>query len=112
MTLPTDFSLKDGRIVTIRSYEPGDLDAMVFMFSQLNEEALQYGLPPYDRTRLERWVSAVNGGILLLVLDRDKVVGVATIWASPQKRRKGIGEFATYIHQDYHGKGLGTFLTK
>jgi len=47
-----------------------------------------------------------------LVLDRDKVVGVATIWASPQKRRKGIGEFATYIHQDYHGKGLGTFLTK
>jgi len=112
MMLPTDLSLKDGQIVTVRSYTSGDFEPMVSMFSQLSGDALQYGLPPYDRARLERWVSGVNGGILLLVLDGENVVGAATIWASQLKRLRGIGEFATYIHQDYHGKGLGTFLTK
>jgi RimJ/RimL family protein N-acetyltransferase len=106
-----DFSLKDGRIVTVRSYKSDDFEALVSMFSQLSEDALQYGLPPYDRARPERWVSALDGGILLLVLDGKNVLGAATIWASRYQRLRGIGEFAIYIHQDYHGKGLGTILT-
>jgi RimJ/RimL family protein N-acetyltransferase len=104
--------MKDGRPVIIRSYAPGDFESIVSMFQQLSEEALRYGLPPYDRTRLERWVSAVDGGILLLVLDGATVVGVATIWGRQNPRLRGMGQFAAYIHQDYHGKGLGTFLTK
>jgi RimJ/RimL family protein N-acetyltransferase len=106
----TDFALKDGRIV--RSYRTADFEAMVSMFQRLSAEALRYGLPPYDRTRLERWVSGLDGGILLLALEREKVVGVALISGLWNTRRRGVGEFVTYVHQDYHGQGLGTFLTK
>jgi len=107
-----DFALKDGRIITVRSYKTGDFEAMVSMFQRLSGEALRYGLPPYDRTHLERWVSDLDGGILLLALDRETVVGAAVIRAPRSPRLKGIGDFVIYVHQDYHGKGLGTFLTK
>jgi len=107
-----DFALKDGRIVTVRSYRTADFEAMVSMFQQLSAEALRYGLPPYDRTRLERWVSGFDSGILLLALVRETVVGAARIIGPWHARLKGVGEFVIYVHQDYHGKGLGTLLTK
>lgn len=34
------------------------------------------------------------------------------IYGRGRTRLKGIGEFVTYIHQDYHAKGLGTFLAR
>jgi len=104
--------MKNGRAVTIRSYKSDDFEAMVSMFQQLSKEALHYGLPPYDRPRLERWISGLDGGTLLLVLDGHSVIGVAAIFGASNPRLKGVGEFVTYIHQDYHGKGLGTFLTR
>jgi RimJ/RimL family protein N-acetyltransferase len=107
-----DFTLKDGRAVTVRSYRSEDFEAFLAMFQQFNKEALRYGLPPYDRARLERWVSSLDSGIILLALDGGRVVGAAAIFGPWHPRFKGIGEFVTYAHQDYHGKGLGTFLTR
>lgn len=104
--------MKDGRIVSVRSYKSDDFEAVVSMFGQLSKDALQYGLPPYDRAHLERWVSGLDGGIIVLALDRENVVGVAVISGPRNARLRGIGQFVTYIHQDYHGKGLGTFLTR
>jgi RimJ/RimL family protein N-acetyltransferase len=113
-TVSMDFAMKDGRTVTIRSYLPEDFEAMVSMFKKLSKEALRYGLPPYDRARLERWISSLDDGILLLGFDGENVVGAATIWGrgSLIPRLRGVGEFATYIHQNYHRKGLGTCFTK
>ncbi len=105
-----EFRLKDGRAVTVRPFKPEDFEAMLAMFESLSAEALRYGLPPYDRARLGRWVSGLEGGVLLLAFDGRKVVGVAMIYGRGRTRFKGIGEFVTYIHQDYHAKGLGTFL--
>jgi RimJ/RimL family protein N-acetyltransferase len=107
-----DFQLKDGRVVTARAFRPEDFDSMLAMFDSLSKEALQFGLPPYDRPRLERWVSGLEGGVLLLALNRAQVVGVAMIFGRALTRLKGIGEFVIYIHQDYQGKGLGTFITR
>jgi len=107
-----DFRLKDGRVVTVRSFRAEDFESMLAMFQSLSAEALRFGLPPYDRARLERWISGLEGGILLLAFDRSKVVGVAMIYGRGRTRFRGIGEFVTYIHQDYHSKGLGTFLAK
>jgi len=107
-----DFQLKDGRVVSIRSFRPEDFEAMLAMFQSLSAEALRFGNPPYDRARLERWVSGLEGGILLLAFDGEKVVGVAMVFGRGRTGFRGIGEFVSYIHQDYHRKGLGTFLAK
>ena len=107
-----NFKMKDGRVVTVRSYKSDDFEAMVSMFQHLSEEALRYGLPPYDRPRVERWVSGLSGGVILLALDGGRVIGVAVIFGRSNPRLRGVGEFFTYIHQDYHGKGLGTFLAR
>ena len=104
--------MKDGRKITIRDYQPADLDAMVAMFQSLSKEALQFGLPPYDRRRLERWITGLGGGILLLALNADRVVGVAMVFRRSLAGLKGIGEFVIYVRQDHQGKGLGTFLTR
>jgi RimJ/RimL family protein N-acetyltransferase len=61
---------------------------------------------------LERWISGLGGGILLLAFDRDKVVAVAMIYGRDLTRLKGIGELVIYVHQDYQGQGLGSFLTQ
>ncbi len=106
------YQLKDARFITIREFQPGDFDAMVAMFHSLSQEALRFGLPPYDRPRLERWISGLGGGILLLAFDEDKVVGTAMIYGRANDRLKGIGELVMYLHQNYQGQGLGTFLTR
>jgi RimJ/RimL family protein N-acetyltransferase len=90
----------------------GDIENMVAMFESMSKEALRFGLPPYDRPRLERWVAGLEGGVLLLALDRDRVVGVAMVFGRQALRLRGVGEFVIYLHQDYQGQGLGTHLTR
>ena len=99
-------------MVTVREFRPDDFDDMLGMFQTLSEEALRFGLPPYDRPRLERWVTGLGGGILLLAITQAKVVGVAMVFGRGLPGLRGVGEFVIYLHQDYHGQGLGTFLTK
>jgi RimJ/RimL family protein N-acetyltransferase len=107
-----DYQLRDGRVVTVREFKREDFASMLVMFQSLSKEALQFGRPPYDQPRLERWVSGLEGGILLLALDRANVVGVSMIFGRALARLKGVGELVIYIHQGYHGQGLGSFLTR
>jgi RimJ/RimL family protein N-acetyltransferase len=107
-----DFTMKDGKVVTIRPYQPVDFEAMVSMFQQSSEEALRFMLPPYDRSRLERWVSGLRDGVILLAVHESRLVGVGGVSGRAHPRYRGHCDFVTYVHQDYHGKGLGTFLTK
>ena len=95
------YPFKDGRIITVREFAPGDFDNMVNMFQNLNKVALRFGLPPYDRPRLERRISGLGGGILLLGLDRDKVVAASMVYGRPRSRLRGVGELVIYVHQEY-----------
>jgi RimJ/RimL family protein N-acetyltransferase len=107
-----DYRLKNGQSIIIHEFKPEDLDGVVGMFQRMSKGALQFGLPPYDRPRLETWVTGLGGGVLLVAFDKADVVGVAMVFGRPHVRFKGIGEFVIYLHQDYHNQGLGTFLTK
>jgi len=107
-----DFQMKDGRLVTVREFQQDDFEGLLGMFDSLSAKALRFGLPPYDRPRLERWISGLGGGVLFLALEGSRVVAVAMIFGRTLTRLKGIGEFVIYVHQDYQGQGLGTFLTK
>jgi len=107
-----EYRLKNGLLVIVREFKPEDFDGMVVMFKNLSGEALRFGLPPYDRPRLERWITGVGGGVLLLAFEHANVVGVAMVYGRENSRFKGIGDFVIYLHQDYHNQGLGTFMSR
>lgn len=105
-------TLKDGRIVDVKSFEPSDTDNLVVFYSTLSPEVLKWALPPYDRERIERWTSNPRDSIILLACHADKIVGHLQIFHSPGQRLKGIGQLIIYLHQDFLNRGLGTAMTK
>jgi len=99
--------LKDGRRVSVRTYEPGDEEALVTFYEGLTPDVLKWALPPYDRRRTESWI-ANPGNIILVATNENAVVGNLTIFQNPFIRMKGIGELIIYLRGDYRGAGLGT----
>jgi RimJ/RimL family protein N-acetyltransferase len=103
-----EVELKDGRRILLREAMSDDIDRLTDFYKSLSEEVLIYGLPPYDRTRIERFLSGLGRDIIVLALDHEKVVGHLQIFVFTLPRLKGIGELIIYLHQDYLNKGLGT----
>src|SRR6266851_8821149 len=58
--------LKNGRAVRIATYRPEDKEALVSMYASMSPEAIKWGLPPYDRARIERWTSDLTNNTSLL----------------------------------------------
>jgi len=105
-------TLKDDRKVRLRLATADDKERLFVMFSTMSESALRWGMPPYTRERIERWFASPQDMIALTALDGDPVVGWSSIYKQPHPRRKGIGDLGIYLHQDFHGVGLGTIMTK
>jgi putative acetyltransferase len=106
--------LKDGRIVKIRKFRISDKEKLIEMYESLSDDAVRWGLPPYNRERLEKgWLSNLQNLIAIVAFYKDKIVGHAQIFKFPNPRRKGTGDLIIYLHQDFHNVGLGTaMLTK
>ena len=105
-------SLKDGRTVSIRPGTADDKEGILAMFSTMSEEALRWGMPPYTRDRIDRWFASPQDMIGLAAVGEGRIVGWCSIYKQPHPRRKGIGDLGIYLHQDFHGAGLGTAMTK
>jgi putative acetyltransferase len=105
-------ALKDGREVRLRLAAADDKERLLTMFSTMSESALRWGMPPYTRDRIERWFASPQDMIGLAALDGDRIVGWCSTYKQPHPRRKGIGDLGIYLHQDFHGVGLGTAMTK
>ncbi len=82
------------------------------MYGSMSTESLKWGMPPYDRARIERWTSNMANTINLLARSEDRVVGHLQMFSMPFSRRKGVGELFIYIHQDFQNVGLGTKMMK
>ncbi len=102
--------LKNGETVDLRLYRPEDEEHLVSFYTTLSSETLRWALPPYDRARIERWVSDPEHSIILLALHKEKIVGHLQIFSQPLSRLKGIGELLIYIHQYYQNLGLETWM--
>jgi len=100
--------LKDGREVAIRPLTAEDNEKIYEMFASMSEEALRWGMPPYTRERIERWMSNIENLIVLGAEHDRRLIGYAQIHKGSQPRRIGTAGLAIYLHQDYHGVGLGT----
>jgi len=88
-----------------------DKEKFIEMYESLSAEAVLWGMPPYNRERLERgWLSNLQNLISIVALYKDKIVGHAQIFKLPHPRRKGTGDLVIYLHQDLHNVGLGTAM--
>jgi len=105
-------ALKDGRAVRLETYRPEDKEALVYMYASMSPEAIKWGLPPYDRARIERWTSDLTNNIILLARSEDRVVGHLQMSTFSFSRRRGVAELFIYLHQDFQNIGLGTEMTK
>jgi len=104
--------LKNGIALSVAMYRPGDKEALVAMYASMSPDAIKWGLPPYDRARIERWTSDLTNNITLLARSEDRVVGHLQMFRIPFERRKGVADLFIYIHQDFQNLGLGTLMMK
>lgn len=102
--------LKDGREVTARFFMAEDKERLIEMFASMSDESLKWGMPPYTREVVERWINNIPNLIPLVAEDNSRIVGYATIYKYPHPRRKGVSDLAMYLHQDFHNAGLGTAM--
>jgi len=104
--------LKDGREVTIRFLTANDKEALFQMFSSMSSEALKWSMAPYTMEVIQRWINNIKNLIPLVAEYNNRIVGYASIYKFQHPRRKGIGDLAIYLHQDFHNVGLGTAMMK
>jgi len=105
--------LKNGSKSVIRRFTKDDKARVADMMSSLSEEAVRWGMPPYTKERLERgWWSNYDNLLALVAECDNRIVGYAQIRKQTHPRRRGVGGFIIYLHQDYHNLGLGTEMTK
>lgn len=104
--------LKDGREVTIRFLTIDDKERLLKMFSSMSKEALRWSMAPYTREVIERWMKNIQNLVPLVAEHDSLIIGYASIFKFTHPRRKGIGDLLIYLHQDFHGVGLGTVMTE
>ena len=104
--------LKDGRVVTLRLLEISDADRLLDMFSTMSDKALEWGMPPYTRETIDRWLSNIENLIPLIAVFNEKIVGYAAVFKHTHSRERGVSDIGIYLHQDFHGVGLGTAMTE
>lgn len=104
--------LRDGRKAVVRIFDPDDKEGLVSFFASMSPEALKWGLPPYDRQRIERWLLNLANGVMLVAEFGCKIVGNLYVWWSPAERVKHSGELLIYLHQDFQKAGLGTAMMR
>jgi ribosomal-protein-alanine N-acetyltransferase len=100
--------LKDNREVIVRLLKSDDRHKLLSMFTTMSESALLWSNPPYDEQKIDRWMSGCETGLSLVAQSEDRLVGISAVYQLPRPRQKGIGGMMIYIHQDFHGVGLGT----
>lgn len=105
-------TLKDERAVIIRIFTPEDKDQLVEMFASMSKAALQWSMAPYSEKVIERWINNYEHLIPLVAEFHNRIIGYSAIFKHSHPRMKGTADIGCYLHQDFHGVGLGTAMTE
>jgi putative acetyltransferase len=104
--------LKDGREIVLRLLKPDDRGRLLQMVNSFSDETLLWSNPPYDEARIDRWMSGASDGLSFVAVHEQDIVGIVAIYRQSRPREQGIGGMMIYLHQDFHGVGLGTIMTQ
>lgn len=96
--------------ITIRSAEPGDVEAIQHIFTdpKVYANTLQIPFPSVElwRKRLENQTDTR----LLVALADGEVVGNCGIHSNPNPRRAHAAMLGMVVHGNWHGRGIGSAL--
>ncbi len=104
--------LHNGEKVLLREYRHQDRENLVSFYNNLSPETLRWSLPPYDRARVERWTANPEQSIILLALQKEKIIGHLQVFLQAYSRAQRIGELVIYLHQAFQNVGLGTAMMR
>lgn len=97
---------KAGSPLLVRRYEPGDRTRLEAFYAAFEPKRAAQGLPPQGVERIRRWLEAVLGsGIHLIVEREDELIGHALLVPAGTP---GVAEYAVFLHQQHRGRGVGT----
>jgi putative acetyltransferase len=97
--------------LTIRRAEPDDCSALYEMFKspKLYANTLQLPYPSREMWR-KRIAEPGEGGHNLVAVVGERVVGMLSLHAFPRPRRQHAAAIGMSVHEEWHGKGVGTAL--
>jgi len=105
--------LSDGTEVLLRPIRPEDEPMIGEMLATVSAQSLRFrffgNVPSFDHDRLVRFTNNDYDREIAIVAElmqgqKKRIVGVARLMGDAMR---GSGEFATLIHDDFQGKGLG-----
>jgi len=119
--LPREFTLKNGKKITVRSAEPNDAEAMVrfseeifkddkFFLTTRREIADKLTVEK-QKERTEKYLDK-SGMVLLVAVDAGVIVGTSEVNNGERKRRQHVGSIGMSVLEKYRGLGCGTALLK
>ncbi|WP_255151263.1 GNAT family N-acetyltransferase [Halorarius halobius] len=109
---PLGFFDGEERYVDLQAYGEGPVDderdAVVEMYLTFDPQFRTLGVPPISAAAVREWQDVLLDGHCVLAWHGDRVVGQAVLVPDGD----GDHEFAIFLHQEYHGAGIGTRLTE
>jgi GNAT superfamily N-acetyltransferase len=109
---PIRFTDREGRVIDLRAFgerATAELDALRELYRDFDPKFRTLGVPPIGEERLDRWLEILTGDVCVLAWHGSRVVGQAALVPDP---RRDAHEFTVFLHQSYHGAGIGTRLTE
>ena len=108
----THVVLRDGSTAEIRPIRPTDRDALTRFHSQQSRESIYFRYfryrPQLSDTELEHFtVVDYQDRMAFVAMQGNELVAVARYETWPDRP---VAEVAFFVHDDHHGKGLGTLL--
>lgn len=108
---PYTFVDHEGREIDVRVYGDGpvedEYEALVRMYCEFDPTDRTLGIPPTDEERIRQWQDVILQGLCVLAWHGERVAGQAVLVEDGE-----CWELAIFLHQDYHGAGIGTRLTE
>jgi len=97
--------------VAVRAAEPGDFEAVARIY---RDPRVVWGTLQLPFPSAERWrkrLAEPREGVYSLVASADgEVVGLLTLEAVGNPRRRHVGQIAMAVRDDWQGRGVGTAL--